>query len=703
MGAGFLLGCLIAVAIGTGVSLAARGVVSSWPEAETAGERLAELLLASACVAIALVQALGFAGAFRVGPVLLAALSCGALGALWTARVPRPSTLSSDLRHGLRVLLASPPLLAAALLGLFLTQRALALPELSWDGLTYHLTYPAFWVQHGGFGRFEAGGVWEQYESFPKGGEALFALAMLPLHSDYLVHAVNAPLWAGTGISVRASALRLGAGTRAADVSALLVLGCPALSAYVSPAYVEVPMTFAFCVALNAAARALVARDAGALAPMWLALGLAAAIKTTALAYVPLGVLVTLFAMRDLGARTCSRALALGLCFASAVAAPWYLHNALQCENPLYPASLPGVERGPAAGTLANVWAVRETSVLSQAALGDVLDHLAASPWKVRYPLGPGWLYLASSCLCIALSTWTFVRTRAANATEHAAPRRDRQAGVLAALWLALSLLYALSPWNGVFREANTRFLMPATIAAVLSIAACRSQLPRWLGCALAGLGVAWLITALASARFVRDAMIDAWAALGVLGLASAAIALPFAVGSPRRRKELAVCAFGVALGGGALYAAAQNREQRRTEAYAHAVDLHPIAGAPELWKHVGALPASRIAFAVGDVNATEGWFFYPLFGSQLQHEVRYVDIETRDSPACTRRGLIRDQPDEAAWRARLLERNFDYLVVAGRPLELEWARGNPATFQLTFESDRARVFRIHRQVSIGR
>jgi 4-amino-4-deoxy-L-arabinose transferase-like glycosyltransferase len=700
MGAGFLLGCLIAVVIGASVSFAARGVVTFWPEADTAGERLADLLLAATCVAIALVQALGFAGAFRLGPVLVAAVSCGALGAFWTARARRRSSLGADLRHGLRALLASPPLLAAALLGLFLAQRGLALPELSWDGLTYHLTYPGFWLQHGGFGRFEAGGVWEQYESFPKGGEALFALAMLPFHSDFLVHAVNVPLWAGIGISVRATALRLGAKSRAADVSALLVLGCPALSAYVSPAYVEVPMTFAFCVALGAAARALVSRDSGALTPVWLALGLAAAIKTTALAYLPLGVLATLFALRDSGARACTRPLALGVWFASAVAAPWYVNNAVQCENPLYPAGLPGVERGPAAGTLANVWAVRETSVLSQAAIGDVLDHLAAAPWKVRYPLGPGWLFLGASCLCVVLTAGSFVRAR--KHAQQTGARLERQAAILAALALALSLLYALSPWNGVFREANTRFLMPATIAAVISIAVCSSQLPRWSGHALAGLGIAWLIATLGTARFVRDGVVDPWAAVSVLCLASAAIAVQLALTAPRRLQWVAAGAIGFALSVGAGYRAAQNRDERRADAYAHAVDLHPISGAPDLWKHVDALPASRIAFAVGDVNATEGWFFYPLFGAQLQHEVRYVDIETWEGPACTRRGLIRDQPNEAAWRARLLEKDFEYLVVAGRPLELEWARRSAATFRLTFESNHARGFRIERQVLIS-
>ena len=73
--------------------------------------------------------------------------------------------------------------MAAVLLGAFLACRGLALPELSWDGWTYHLTYPAHWIQTGSFDRFEAGGVWEQYESFPKAGEAVVFLAVVPFQA----------------------------------------------------------------------------------------------------------------------------------------------------------------------------------------------------------------------------------------------------------------------------------------------------------------------------------------------------------------------------------------------------------------------------------------------------------------------------------------------------------------------------------------
>jgi hypothetical protein len=776
MSAGFPLGCLYAGLIAAGVWLAARAIVRLWPAADSAGERVAEVLLAAAALAVAIVQALGFAGVLRIEVAVGAAFGCGALGAWWSARSrltdERPA-VEADLVRGLHAIRSSPALFAAALLGVFLAQRGLALPELSWDGLTYHLTYPSFWIQTRGFGRFEAGGVWEQYETFPKGGEALFALAMLPFHSDLLVHAVNVPFWAGIGIAVRAVALRLGAHARAADLSALLVLACPALSAYVTPAYVEVPMTFALCVALSAAARALLplrmhahvanassnpnpnpsrnlsykpslnpnaheperaheyapslrhpeghaheharpgqrhehahslspkitAHEVRALTPMWLGFGLAAAIKVTALAYLPLGLLATLFVMRAINARDCLRPCAIGLLLAAVVASPWYLHNIVQCSNPLYPAGLPGAQDGPAAGTIANVWAVRETSVLSQAALGDVLDHLSAAPWKVRYPLGPGWLFLGALTAAWILIAWILARAR----NPHTTLTPAHAALVLMVLALTSTLLYLLSPWNGVFREANTRFLMPATIAAVLAVAVCCSQLHLWIARSLGALGVALMLVTLGTARFVRDGVIDLWAALAVSLFAAAAVAIVRAVSSRERRRFIAIAAFALALCAAALHHAAAARDLHRQAAYEHRVDLHPISRAPELWKFVDSLPPSRIAFAVGDVNATEGWFFYPLFGSRLQHEVRYVDIEASDTPACVRRGLIRDQPDEAAWRARLGERRFDYLIVSGRPLELHWARANPTMFSPVFTTPQHAVFRIEPQVLISR
>jgi hypothetical protein len=152
---------------------------------------------------------------------------------------------------------------------------------------------------------------------------------------------------------------------------------------------------------------------------------------------------------------------------------------------------------------------------------------------------------------------------------------------------------------------------------------------------------------------------------------------------------------FGLAL-------AVSAREEHRLAAYAHAVDLHPIARSPELWRFVDTLPPSRIAFGVGDINETEGWFFYPLFGSRLQHAVRYVDIEEIDSPACVRRGSIRDQPSARAWRHRLREQQVEYLAISGRPVELTWAEAAPELFRPVFKASNTVVYQIDPQLLLG-
>lgn len=694
---GFLLGCLIAVLIGIGLSLSACAVLACAPAPAARGERLADFVLVATALGVAEVQLLGFAGALKISAVLSLAAGGGALaGFLLPGARARARELIADFAAALYVAGKSAPLLAAGVLGLVLAARGFSIPELSWDGLTYHLTYPAHWLEAGAFGRFDAGGVWEQYESFPKGGEALFFLAMLPFHADYFVHWVNLPLWLATGGCVRAAALRLGQTARAADVCAAIVLGCPALAAYVTPAYVEVPTTFALCAALAAALRVLIARETSALAALGLALGLAAAIKITALAYLPLGGLVVLGAMRTQAPRACLRFATHGALLGAALALPWYVHSAVQCGNPLYPASLPGATEGPAAGSLENAWAVRESSVFAQAAWGDVIEFLARAPWRVPYPLGPGWLFLAVLPASAALWPVAVVLHRR-RADQASRPPQLTAAVLLWLLALAVTVIYGLSPWNGLFREANTRFLMPAVLAALLSVAASATQLPRWVGIALATIGSATVLAALASARFVRLNGQSAIAALAVVMLAAAFVVAARAAVTERgqRVRTIVTAAVMTLLAVAALAYGVHARDTRRPHAYAQEFDLHPVALSAELWTFVDALPPSRIAFSVGGVNSTEGWFFYPLFGAQLQHSVRYIDIETHDEPACQRRGLVRDAPDEQRWRERLVAAKTQYVVLAGQPIERGWIERAPNVFRRVFDAENSSVYRV--------
>jgi hypothetical protein len=649
----------------------------------TLGELAADIVLGATALAVGITSTLLVAGVANLASVTAAMLALGAAALAWGGRASL-RRLHACWQAGLRALRRSPMLWLLPAVATCMLARGLALPQLAWDGLTYHLTYPASWLEHGGVVRFDGGGIWEAYETFPKGGESLFYLAMLPFGRDFLVNLVNLPLWLGLALAVRACAQRLCARRSMHDGYAVAVVACPAFSAYVTPAYVEVGTALAFACALLAAIRALRGDSACPLTLLWLGAGTAIAFKLTMLPLLGGALIVSLLCARRAPDQA-ARSTALGALLGGLVCAPWFVRNAVACGNPLYPAPLPGFEQGPGAGSLLLRWTLQESSVLSQHAVGRVIQELLAPPWQ-PYPLGPLALYpvaLGVPVLCLYACS----------------PAQRRRVLLLLVVALYLLGVYLLSPWNGIYVNANTRFLGPSFIAAALATSVALDALPtrpyRALGLPLLGLSLAYLV----NVPSVRDfpwrapSLPLALALTGWLGVQSVLVG---SVHVPSRALRLigALCAAAaIAL----LPSALHFREQHRLQSYVHAVDLHPVRqSSKELWPLVAALPPSRIAFTVGGVDSTEGWFFYPLFGADLRHRVRYVDIE-RDGErsACMRRGLIRSRPDFAAWMQRLRSQHIDYLVVQADPLEAQWAQANPDRFALVSASHGGQVFRV--------
>ena len=83
------------------------------------------------------------------------------------------------LRHSPYRLIA----LAVILLPLPAIARAIVLPPLGWDALTYHAVKAAMWVQHGGGPVMNGPGPWAYYANMPAGAEVLQAWSMLPTSS----------------------------------------------------------------------------------------------------------------------------------------------------------------------------------------------------------------------------------------------------------------------------------------------------------------------------------------------------------------------------------------------------------------------------------------------------------------------------------------------------------------------------------------
>jgi len=129
--------------------------------------------------------------------------------------------------------------LAVILLPLPAIARAIVLPPLGWDALTYHSVKAAMWVQHGGGTVMNGPGPWAYYANMPAGAEVLQAWTMLPLSSDLFTTVLDVLEWVAVGLGIVALGRSLGAKEPLASIAAAFVLSIPSLRLMLGSAYSE--------------------------------------------------------------------------------------------------------------------------------------------------------------------------------------------------------------------------------------------------------------------------------------------------------------------------------------------------------------------------------------------------------------------------------------------------------------------------------
>jgi len=72
--------------------------------------------------------------------------------------------------------------------------RALLMPPLAWDCLTYHLTFAALWIQKGTLFIFHAPDQIADNAYFPINGDIFASWLLLPFDSDMVVNTMNFPV-----------------------------------------------------------------------------------------------------------------------------------------------------------------------------------------------------------------------------------------------------------------------------------------------------------------------------------------------------------------------------------------------------------------------------------------------------------------------------------------------------------------------------
>lgn len=271
--------------------------------------------------------ALGAAGILRAGPwagaVLLVALGL-AVGAAVAGRLRPAPTPPLPFRP-------SPPAGAALALAtaasLTVGTLAVLLPDVSWDGLAYHLPMAYHAVQDGSLRPPEA--QWFAVRDLPRALDLLPAFAFAVSGGDRLVDAAQVPALLLGGLGVAALARRCGAGPSAAALAGALFPAAPAALAQAPTTYVD--LTFAGLV-LAGWGLAAGGTSAGA-ALAGTALGLACAGKATGLLMAAgAAAAITLSRPRDRLRGLAAFALPL-----LALAGPSWGARALRYGNPFHP------------------------------------------------------------------------------------------------------------------------------------------------------------------------------------------------------------------------------------------------------------------------------------------------------------------------------------------------------------------------------
>jgi hypothetical protein len=549
--------------------------------------------------------------------------------------------------------------IGAAVVGI-LAARALFVPPVSWDTLTYHLVKAALWVQSGGPIALRAPGGGGLYVHVPANVDLLWAWAMLPFHSDFLVGVADVATLLLFSAAVYTLGRELGARPRLAALGAAFVAAMPSVLMASGSNYVDNMVAFYLTAATTFALRHLRRGEAPWAVLAAMAAGLAAGSKLTAVSLLAVFLAaIVLRTWRGDGRTAALRVGTLALVLALSTGAPGYLRAWLETGHPFSPYSVrvAGIVLGDSPD--ADWYNQRKPPVepYTLAAEWPALCSMFHDPFSNT--LGP---FAALPLLILPASlAWLW--------------RRHRGQALLVGMLIAAAVQTYVSPQYAVVRLGWARmggryFLHPIALAVALALAAfpggplatvlvVAAVLSVWfhgalywtgleltlVGCYLAVLAVAaWL-----AGRFSGRARI----------LASAALAL--------------VC-LGLGQAGRQLF---------RYDLAANATVMHEAMRFPtDVLTTLDGPTARTVAFTSGPHQQADNWFVYPFLGSHLQNTPVYVPI--------SRSGRLVPHPDPAyltdtdvdACLTRLQAQRVD-AVVSFSPAgpELAWMEARPAAF----------------------
>ena len=559
-------------------------------------------------------------------------------------------------------------------------------PHLSWDGLGYHLLFPALWIQEKGFFIKDWPPSLESYAHFPLNMEISAAFLMLPFNGELLVNLLNWPFFILAACALYALTRELKLDRNWSVATVVIVLFSPMLYWEVDSSYVEIAL-FAFLISSLLFLLRYFQRDSREDCVLFcFSLSMAAGIKiypaTTFLFLMFLLVYVSrlrhAFRIDDLWRKIATNVF-LGVVFLI-LSSFWYIRNYIERGNPLYPFGL-------SVGSY-QLFEMSEYKkrVISRLMRGDSNDDWAAfgevfsfGPRPNVATGGPKYIvFLFLSLLCLrgfnrSKLWWAQVLMVVLSI------------GIVGQYFLSGAADLAVMRRN--WSPLNARFLLfPLNIVALIAVVQAASILQhRPFVRRVVQLLV--FLSIVADLSYVNVTVLSTKVFIVTLMLiVVGALLLALSIRLARLRKVLRASCVSISLLLFLSFCITLLRDYRtatRGQAYAEIRD--PTNHRPEFakgWDYINTQGHLNIALQHGMTATEHDWFFYPLMGERLQNRIFYIPYDDGNDA-------------EKRWIDRLRSFNID-LIVSQHP----WAReavvleNRIDTFQKVLDSEYIKVYR---------
>lgn len=596
---------------------------------------------------------------------------------------------------------------------LFSLSRALLMPPLAWDSLTYNLTLPALWIKKGTLLLFKAPHEMIFGAHFPINANIFSSWLILPFHNDLLVNLMNFPITLLGGISCYAIARELGLTRKEAGWAPALVCFSPVIYNQITTGYAD-NAVFAF-VATSVLFTLRYLKKGflhdGLLA--YVAAGILFGIKYTALP----GVLVLLVAnttktisqVRYPGFFKKSGLILLGFLVLFTFGGRKYMHNLIEAGNPIFPFPVKIFNHelfegwGKIGEFKKNIADFANKVELDKQNFWE--KHIKMFYYGAPTSAGPKFFLF----FVLALISF-FIR-------NHNVPKRCWY--FLSLMWIVPLVFYysRMVEGGGVAWAPSTRYIFSYfaifTIQGLLIIKKSEKYFSKinfflviFIAWDLLHVNKThlWLIEVLYPYLFLLIPLVLILLIIMNVGLKRLAENYENLLGSsgvsglsgPGIKRWLAG-AMGFVFLVGMLYFLQNYRDITRYRYYLYHTDLHNI---PRIyvngWEFLDQPDNKKtIALTTNCLPAEHKWFFYPLLGKQLQNDIFYISPKRKgEVPTWFDRGVLKGN-DFPIWVNNLKIKKVDYIFAQKPwPIELKWMKENKDIFRLSYSGENVKIYR---------